>query len=78
MKLIHTLTITIALSSVVPVCAQEAYKNPNLTPQERAKDLIGRLTIEEKAQLMLDISKPIPRFGIKRWQTPDLISTHPE
>ena len=65
MKLIHTLTITIALSSVVPVCAQEAYKNPNLTPQERAKDLIGRLTIEEKAQLMLDISKPIPRFGIK-------------
>lgn len=40
------------------------YQNPNLTPKERAADLCGRMTIEEKAQVMLDRSKPVQRLGI--------------
>ena len=43
------------------------YQNPNLTAHERAVDLCGRLTIEEKAQLMLDESPAIPRLGIKKF-----------
>lgn len=43
---------------------QLPYQNPNLTPKERAADLCGRLTIEEKAQIMLDRSKAVPRLGI--------------
>ena len=43
------------------------YQNPQLTAQERAKDLCGRLTLEEKAQLMLDESPAIPRLGIKKF-----------
>ncbi|MGI6222020.1 MAG: xylan 1,4-beta-xylosidase [Prevotella sp.] len=50
------------------VSAQQLpYQNPNLSPQERAKDLLSRLTLEEKAQLMLDESPAIPRLGIKKF-----------
>jgi beta-glucosidase len=43
------------------------YQNPNLSSEERAKDLIGRLTLEEKATLMCDISEAVPRLGIKKF-----------
>lgn len=48
--------------------AQLPYQNPDLSAHERAVDLCSRLTLEEKASLMLDDSPAIPRFGIKRWQ----------
>ena len=43
------------------------YQNPSLSANERAKDLCSRLTLEEKAQLMLDESPAIPRLGIKKF-----------
>ena len=43
------------------------YQNPDLSAQERAKDLCSRLTLEEKAMLMLDESPAIPRLGIKKF-----------
>lgn len=43
------------------------YQNPNLSAKERAADLCKRLTLEEKAQLMLDESPAIPRLGIKKF-----------
>jgi beta-glucosidase len=43
------------------------YQNPNLSSEERAKDLIPRLTLEEKAALMCDNSEAIPRLGIKKF-----------
>jgi beta-glucosidase len=46
---------------------QLPYQNPNLSSEERAKDLISRLTLVEKATLMCDQSDPIPRLGIKRF-----------
>ena len=51
-----------------PVSAQTfKYQNPNLSAKERAIDLCSRLTLEEKAQLMLDESPAIPRLGIKKF-----------
>lgn len=44
------------------------YQNPNLSARERAVDLCSRLTLEEKASLMLDDSPAIARLGIRRWQ----------
>ena len=41
------------------------YQNPNLSFGVRAKDLCSRLTLEEKASLMCDVSPAIPRLGIK-------------
>ena len=48
-------------------CSQPPYKNPALTPEERATDLVGRLTLEEKASLMQNTSPAIPRLGIKAY-----------
>lgn len=43
------------------------YKNPALNSEQRAKDLISRLTLQEKALLMQDQSPAIPRLGIKKF-----------
>ena len=43
------------------------YENPNSSSEARAKDLISRLTLVEKAALMCDVSEAIPRLGIKKF-----------
>ena len=43
------------------------FQNPKLSSEERAKDLISRLTLSEKASLMCDESDAIPRLGIKKF-----------
>lgn len=48
-------------------CQQYPYQNPDLPTEIRAKDLISRLTLEEKATLMCDQSDAIPRLGIKKF-----------
>ena len=44
------------------------YKNANLTAAQRADDLLGRLTLEEKVSLMMDTSPAIERLGIPQFQ----------
>lgn len=46
---------------------QLPFQNPELSMEARAKDLISRLTLEEKALLMQDQSPAIPRLGIKKF-----------
>ena len=46
---------------------QPAYKNNDLTAEERAEDLLKQLTLEEKVSLMMDRSAPIERLGIKTY-----------
>jgi len=53
--------------SLTATAQQYPYQNPNLSAKERAVDLCGRLTLEEKAMLMLDESPAIPRLGIKKF-----------
>ena len=43
------------------------FQNTQLSSEERARDLISRLTLEEKAALMCDISEPVPRLGIQKF-----------
>lgn len=43
------------------------YQDPSLTPDERAVDLVSRLTLEQKAALMVDESAAIPELGIRRY-----------
>jgi beta-glucosidase len=50
--------------------AQEpAYLNPSLSPQERAHDLVSRMTLEEKAAQLEDYATAIPRLGVPDYQT---------
>ena len=61
------LLFTLSLLLSIHLWGQLPYQNPDLSSEERAKDLISRLTLTEKASLMCDISDAIPRLGIKKF-----------
>lgn len=62
------LSILFSLGLSLSVTAQLLpYCNPDLSARERARDLLSRLTLDEKARLMLDESPAIPRLGIKKF-----------
>lgn len=50
------------------VCAQDAqkpaYLNPSLPAEQRAEDLVKRMTLEEKASQMVNQARAIPRLGV--------------
>ena len=48
---------------------QAAYLDTSLSPAERAHDLVGRMTLEEKAAQLEDWATSIPRLGIPDYQT---------
>jgi len=43
------------------------FQNPALSPEERAADLVSRMTLEEKAAQMYDKAAAIPRLGIHEY-----------
>jgi beta-glucosidase len=60
--------ILLSLLFVVNTSGQyRPYQDPKLSSAERAEDLISRLTLNEKVALMCDVSDPIPRLGIKKF-----------
>ena len=62
------LTFLLFLSTTVTAVAQTyPYQDASLTPEERAQDLLGRLTVEQKVMLMDYDSPEIPEFGIRRY-----------
>jgi len=61
------LSVSAGLLSTLCLWGQFPYQNPNLSSEERARDLISRLAINEKAALMCDQSDAIPRLGIKKF-----------
>jgi len=44
------------------------FQNPELTTEERAQDLLQRMTLDEKISQMRDQSPAIPRFGMQAFQ----------
>jgi len=46
---------------------QYPFQNPDLSSEARAKDLISRLSLEEKVGLMYDQSEGVSRLGIKKF-----------
>jgi beta-glucosidase len=63
-QLVFVVTFLFYLTSLAQMMP---YQNPDLSSEERAGDLLTRLTLEEKATLMCDISEAIPRLGIKKF-----------
>jgi beta-glucosidase len=51
-------------SAVAQQAANPPYLNPSLTPQERAIDLVHRMTLEEKASQMVNGARAIPRLKV--------------
>ena len=62
------LTLFMVFTTSVLTAQQLPYQNPDLTAEQRADDLLGRLTLEEKVKLMMDTSPAIPRLGIPAFQ----------
>lgn len=67
MKQRKLLIIAAILYAVAGGAQTLPYQDPNLSAKERATDLCGRLTLEEKASLMQDQSNAIPRLGIPQF-----------
>jgi beta-glucosidase len=57
------------LAATPPECADKpcAFMDTSLTPEARAKDLVSRMTLDEKASQMQDNAPAIPRLGLKRY-----------
>ena len=65
MKNLILITVVFLLTALS--CKKDPFKDPSLSSEERAKDLISRLTLEEKVSLMCDQSDAIPHLGIKKF-----------
>ena len=68
MRYLRTSILALALGFAAALSATAQpypYQNKNLSPEQRAADLLGRLTLEEKASLTMHASPAIPRLGIK-------------
>jgi len=68
MKSLRNSALALALGLVAALSASAQpypYQNKNLSPEQRAADLLVRLTLEEKASLTMHASPAIPRLGIK-------------
>lgn len=64
----RTIVVTLAFACTLCAAAQTPpYKNPELSAHERAVDLCSRMTLEEKAAVMMNNSKAIPRLGIPQF-----------
>jgi beta-glucosidase len=68
-RLFTLLPLALALMVSLSTAQQAPYGNTNLTPEERAHDLVGRMTLDEKAGQLEDWATPIPRLGIPDYQT---------
>ena len=67
MKSILTLLLTVSLSAVAYSQTVAPYQDPSLEPEQRALDLLGRLTLEQKVALMSYNSPEIPELGIRKY-----------
>ena len=63
------LPVVLAFFAALASAQQPTYLDTHLSPQERAHDLVGRMTLEEKVNQLEDWATAIPRLGIPDYQT---------
>ena len=62
---ILTLLTSLMLATAAPTA--DKYTNPELPAEERAEDLLSKLSLEQKVSLMMNSSPAIPEFGIREY-----------
>ena len=50
-----------------PAAQPFPYQDASLSPEQRADDLLGRLSLQQKVSLMMNASPAIPEFGIREY-----------
>jgi beta-glucosidase len=66
-RILAALTACIALITCAATAQNVAtppYRNPSLTPEERAADLVHRMTLDEKCSQLVNQARAIPRLGV--------------
>ena len=61
-------TLLMGFSTIMVSAQTLPYQDANLSADQRADDLLSRLTLEEKVSLMMDTSPAIERLGIPQFQ----------
>jgi beta-glucosidase len=61
--------VAVALAVAAPDTAPAPWLDSSLAPELRAHDLVGRMTLDEKAAQLEDWAPAIPRLGIPDYQT---------
>ncbi len=61
--------LALAFAAGLVAAQQPPYLDPHLPARDRAHDLVGRMTLEEKAAQLEDWATAIPRLGIPDYQT---------
>jgi beta-glucosidase len=63
-RLITSIVLGLGVTAHAQDAAQLPYMNPDLPPQERATDLVRRMSLEEKASQLVNQARAIPRLGV--------------
>src|SRR6202789_1467184 len=58
------LTVCVAQQASEQDAPKPAYLDPAVPPQQRAADLVGRMTLEEKASQLVNQARAIPRLNV--------------
>jgi beta-glucosidase len=65
--LIRVLTALVLLTATLGAQQPPAYLDESLTFEQRARDLVSRMTLEEKVMQMKDVAPAIPRLGVPEY-----------
>src|SRR5215469_3560312 len=57
--------ICLTFSAIAQDTSSLPYMNPKLSPEERAADLVERMTLQEKASQLVNQARAIPRLGVR-------------
>ena len=64
-RVLISIVIVLAVSGLhAQNAAQPAYLNPTLSPQQRAADLVHRMTVQEKVSQLVNQSRAVPRLNV--------------
>ena len=61
------LTTLLALGAIAATLSAQPYKDRSLSPEERAADLVSRMTLEEKTSVAMNNSAAVPSLGVKAY-----------
>src|SRR5512146_983383 len=67
LALLAVVALVVPARAQAPVPADAQYLNPSVPVEQRVKDLISRMTLEEKASQMRDDAPGIPRLRVPKY-----------